>query len=247
MSDDMKTDLAYLRTATFSEAGKRVRAVYEHPTVVRFTHWLNGICIVVMTMTGLQIFKAFPSFGPKLPESELFTPPKLLRLGGWLGGALQWHFTFMWIFVIGGLIYLLYEAASGHWRTVLFRRRDIAGVWPMAKHYFLFGPKPEETAPYNPLQKLAYTTTILFGILSVLTGWVMYKPVQLHWLAFLFGGYHLTRIWHFLAMCGFWAFVPGHLVMVALHGWENFASMLVGWKRNPSYQPAESSEPDPAA
>jgi thiosulfate reductase cytochrome b subunit len=105
------------------------------------------------------------------------------------------------------------------------------GVWPMARHYFLFGPKPPSVGQYNPLQKLAYTSTLVFGAVSLLTGLVMYKPVQLSALGWLFGGYHGARLMHFLAMCGMLAFIPGHLIMVAVHGWDNFASMATGWKR----------------
>jgi thiosulfate reductase cytochrome b subunit len=105
----------------------------------------------------------------------------------------------------------------------------------MVRYYFLRGRKPDLTEPYNALQKLAYTSAVLFGVLSAFTGMVLYKPVQLWWLGFVFGGFHLTRIWHFLAMCGFLSFIPGHLVMVLLHGWNNFFSMLSGWKKGPEY------------
>jgi hypothetical protein len=74
---------------------------------------------------------------------------------------------------------------------------------------------------------------------SLLTGVVLYKPVQFSALAFLFGGYHLARIWHFAAMCGLIAFVPGHVLMVAIHGWNNFAAMVTGWNRRPEYLPGE--------
>jgi Ni/Fe-hydrogenase b-type cytochrome subunit len=210
-------------------------AAYEHPWVVRFCHWLNAISLFVLIGTGLQIFRAFPSFGPKIPQKNLLTVPKAFSLGGWLGGALQWHLTFMWIFIGTGLLYIAYELISGNWREVLFLPRDVKGVWPMVRHYFFFGKKPETAAPYNPLQKLAYTAAVLFGVLSTLTGLVLYKPVQFGWLALLFGGFHVTRIWHFLALCGFLSFIPGHLIMVVLHGWNNFFSMLSGWKKNPEY------------
>ena len=141
----------------------------------------------------------------------------------------------MWLFAGSGVLYLVYEFASGHYKTVLFVPRDIKGVWPMVRHYFFFGPKPPVTEQYNPLQKLAYTTTIMFGVLSLLTGLVLYKPAQFSALAWLMGGFHLTRIWHFAAMCGFLAFIPGHLIMVLLHGWQNFFSMLSGWKKDPEY------------
>jgi len=212
------------------------RAAYEHPYAIRLTHWVNAVALFVMVTSGLRIFRAFPSFGPKIPQQDLIDIPKALTLGGWLGGALQWHFTFMWLFAGSGVVYLTYQLLSGHYRTVLFTPKDIPGVWPMARHYFLFGPKPPVTGQYNPLQKLAYTSTVGFGVLSLLTGIVLYKPAQFSWLAFLFGGYHLTRIWHFAAMCGFLSFIPGHLIMVALHGWSNFMSMLTGWKREPEYQ-----------
>ena len=213
-----------------------VRAAYEHPLPIRITHWVNAISLFVMATSGLRIFRAFPSFGPKIPEKVLLDIPKSLTLGGWLGGALQWHFTFMWLFAASGALYFGYQLFSRHYRTMLFSPRDLSGVWPMARHYFLFGPKPPATGQYNPLQKLAYTSTIGFGVLSLLTGIVLYKPAQFSWLAFLFGGYHLARIWHFAAMCGFLAFIPGHLIMVLLHGWSNFYSMLSGWKREPEYQ-----------
>ncbi|HKT69646.1 MAG TPA: cytochrome b/b6 domain-containing protein, partial [Terriglobales bacterium] len=221
---------------------KLVTAVYEHPWAIRFTHWLNAAAVFVLAATGLQIFRAFPSFGAKIPERDLLNIPKALTLGGWLGGALQWHFTFMWLFAGSGLLYIAYQLISRHYKTVLFRPRDVKGVWPMTRHYFLFGPKPALTEQYNALQKLAYTATVLFGVASLLTGIVLYKPVQFSWLAWPMGGYHLARVWHFVAMCGFLAFIPGHLIMVVLHGWSNFASMLTGWKRDPEYLPRRSSE-----
>jgi Ni/Fe-hydrogenase b-type cytochrome subunit len=215
---------------------KSARPVFEHPWTVRFCHWASAIAVTVLTLSGLRIFAAFPSFGSKIPERDLIeTVPDTITIGGWLGGALQWHFTFMWIFAAAGLLYMTSQVASGHYRTVAFTRRDVPGVWPMARHYFLFGPKPVVTSQYNPLQKLAYTTAIALGTLSLLTGVVMYKPAQLSALGVLFGGYHGARLLHFLAMCGIVAFVPGHLLMVAIHGWDNFASMLTGWKRHPEY------------
>jgi Ni/Fe-hydrogenase b-type cytochrome subunit len=217
------------------------RPVFAHPWAVRFSHWANAVTITVLAMSGLQIFTAFPSFGAKIPQQNLIDDvPKAIALGGWLGGALQWHFTFMWIFAAAGVLYLVSQAVSGHFRTVLFMPRDLPGVWPMARHYFLFGPKPPAVSQYNPLQKLAYTSTLFFGAISLLTGLVMYKPVQLSTLGWLFGGYHSARLIHFLAMCAMLGFIPGHLIMVVLHGWDNFASMVTGWRRRPDWTPPEA-------
>ena len=222
--------------------GRVVRPVYEHPWAVRFCHWANAVSVTVLAMSGLQIFAAFPAFGAKIPQENLVDEiPEAIALGGWLGGALQWHFTFMWIFAGVGLLYVSSQVVSGHWRTLVLTPRDLPGLWPMARHYFLFGPKPAATGQYNPLQKQAYTTVVLFGTVSLLTGLVMYKPVQLSALGWFFGGYDGARLIHFLSMCGLLAFVPGHLIMVLLHGWDNFASMVTGWKRYPEYTPGDRS------
>jgi Ni/Fe-hydrogenase b-type cytochrome subunit len=215
----------------------RIRAAYEHPWAVRFCHWLNSVSLFVLAASGLRIFRAFPSFGPKIPQKDLLDVPKSLTLGGWLGGALQWHLTFIWIYVATGVFYLGYHVLSGHYRQVLFTPRDVRGVWPMLRRYFFFGPKPQATEPYNPLQKLAYTLVIVLGVLSVLTGMVLYQPVQFSALTYLMGGFHLARIWHFAVLCAFLFFLLGHLIMVILHGWSNFVSMLTGWKKNPEYLP----------
>jgi Ni/Fe-hydrogenase b-type cytochrome subunit len=211
------------------------RAVYEHPLVVRLCHWVNVVALFVMVGSGLQIFRAFPSFGAKIPQKDLLHWPKAFAIGGWLGGALQWHLTFMWIYIATGLLYLGYQIFSGNYRQVLFTHRDIPGVWPMVKHYFFFGPKPPVREAYNPLQKHAYTTAIGLGVLSVLTGLAVWKPVQFSWLAWMMGGFHYARIWHFAVMWAILFFVLGHLVMVILHGWNNFVSMLTGWKKDPEY------------
>jgi Ni/Fe-hydrogenase b-type cytochrome subunit len=213
------------------------RAAYEHPLPVRMCHWLNTISLFVMVASGLRIFRAFPSFGPKIPQHDLLNVPASLTLGGWLGGALQWHLTFAWIYVATGVVYAGYQILSGNIRQILFLPRDVPGVWPMVRHYFFFGRKPLQTEPYNPLQKMAYTSAIALGALSFLTGIVLFNPVQFSFLASLMGGFHLARIWHFGVLCAFVLFVFGHLVMVILHGWNNFMSMLTGWKRDPEYLP----------
>lgn len=200
----------------------------QHPAVVRVCHWASALSLLVLIGSGLEVFAAFPSFGEKLPASHLFVPPSVVRLGGWLGGALQWHFTFAWLLAAAMMLYFTYQFVSGNVRQVLFASGDVRGVWPMARHYILCGPKPAITETYNPLQKLAYSSALLLIVVSLVTGFALYKPVQLSWLIYGLGGFRLTRIWHFAAMCGLLAFIPGHLVMVVLHGWRNFASMWTG-------------------
>ena len=217
------------------KTGEITDAVYEHPLIIRYCHWLNAVALFVLAGSGLQIFRAFPSFGAKIPQKVLINWPPSLAIGGWLGGALQWHLTFAWIYIGTGILYLAYQVLSGNYKQVLFVSRDLPGVWPMVRHYFLFGPRPAPREAYNALQKHAYTSVFVLGVLSVGTGFVLWKPVQFSWLAWMMGGFHWARLWHFLILWAMVAFVFGHLVMVVLHGWSNFVSMFTGWKKNPEY------------
>jgi thiosulfate reductase cytochrome b subunit len=203
----------------------------DHPAVVRFCHWLVALAVPMLIASGLEVFAAFPSFADKIPASEWPVPPAALRLGGWLGGAWQWHLTFAWVLAATGLVYVAYQVTTGNYRQVLFTSRDVPGAWAMVRHYLLRAPKPSQRGTYNSLQKLAYTVAIALLVALVLTGAALHKPVQLSWLATLLGGFRLARVWHFAAMCGLLAFISAHVLMVALHGWRNFASMWIGIRR----------------
>jgi thiosulfate reductase cytochrome b subunit len=170
-----------------------------HPWIVRATHWLNAVVLGIMIASGLEIFAAFPSFGQKVPETRLLEIPGFLRLGGWLGGALQWHLAFMWPFMATGVVYVGYSLAT--------RRGRAANL-------------------YNPIQKRVYMLVILTAAVSVVTGWMLYKPVQLAPLVEWSGGFAVVRFLHFAATCVLLAFIPGHIVMVALHGRKVLRTML---------------------
>jgi hypothetical protein len=102
------------------KTGEAAHAVYEHTWAVRFSHWLNSVSLLVMVASGFQIFRAFPSFGAKIPQKDLLNWPKAFALGGWLGGGLQWHITFMWIYIATGLFYLAYQMFTLNYRQVPF-------------------------------------------------------------------------------------------------------------------------------
>src|SRR5579872_5015448 len=141
-----------------------VTAAYEHPWAIRFTHWLNAVAVAVLAASGLRIFRAFPSFGTKIPEHDLVNIPPSLTLGGWLGGALQWHMTFAWIYVATGIFYCGYQIQSGNYRQFLFLPRDLPAVWPMVLHYSFFGLKQAKTEVTTPLKKMPTTSAILSGL-----------------------------------------------------------------------------------
>jgi Ni,Fe-hydrogenase I cytochrome b subunit len=78
-----------IHTIELEHNGVHQTLVQEHSWLVRFTHWVNAISLVVLTMSGLQIYTAFPSFGAKIPQKDLWHVPEWMRLGDWLGEVLE--------------------------------------------------------------------------------------------------------------------------------------------------------------
>ncbi len=176
-----------------------------HPAWLRLTHWLNALAVLVMVASGWRIYNASPLFG--------FTFPRDITLGGWLGGALQWHFAGMWLLAANGLVYLALNIASGRlWRRFfpLSPRGVAADLRAAVAGRLGHGPQ------YNQVQKLAYLLVILDVLLLVLSGLVLWKSVQFGLLRELMGGYEGARRVHFFAMGLLVAFVALHLAMVVL-------------------------------
>lgn len=178
-----------------------------HPRWLRLTHWLNAMAVLIMLFSGWRIYNASPLFA--------FTFPAQLTLGGWLGGALQWHFAGMWLLGLNGLAYLLINIGSGRLRR-RFLPLSPAGVvrdaWAALKGRLAHG----DLAHYNQVQRAAYLFAILDISLLVVSGLVLWKSVQFGLLRELLGGYEAARLIHFVAMALLITFVIVHLVMVAL-------------------------------
>ena len=222
------------------------RPLYEHPWAVRLSHWSTAVAITILTMSGLRILSAFPSFGPKIPERDLIDAiPKAVTLGGWLGGALRWHFTFMWIFAAGGLLYVISQLASGHYRIVVFTKRDIPGVWPMARSLLPVRTKAgRDRSIQRPAEARVHQRDPLWrAVAADRAGDVQARADVADRMAGV-AGIIPRGCCTFVALCGFAAFIPGHLVMVALHGWDNFASMIIGWKRRPRVRSPRNARDD---
>jgi thiosulfate reductase cytochrome b subunit len=211
--------------------------VKRHHGLVRLTHWLTAILLVGMIASGLQIYAAFPQFGPRGAPYPLPNPfagdsfPEWARLGGWLAGGLNWHFALAWPFVITGLIYLCFLAFSGEWRSLLFRPRDVRPAIDMQLYYLRLRRKHPPQGKHNALQKAAYTGIVVLGTISVLSGFAIYKPVQLSWLTALFGGYELARYWHFVTVWIFVGFTLLHVALVLLVDPASLRAMITGWYR----------------
>jgi Ni/Fe-hydrogenase b-type cytochrome subunit len=197
---------------------------YQHPFIVRLTHWVNFIALGIMVTSGLRIYNASPIFDFRIPD--------VLTLGDWLAGARQWHFFGMWLFVFNGIVWIFYNIFSKHGRrTTMFRASDVQGLLPMIQYYLRIRKEHPPYKKYNTLQKLAYTTIPLAALGAILSGIAIYWPVQFSWVTAMFGQYEAARVWHFIFTAVLVLFFFGHLFMVTNSGWDNFVSIITGWKR----------------
>ncbi|MFG0232492.1 cytochrome b/b6 domain-containing protein [Achromobacter sp. 413638] len=178
-----------------------------HPGWLRLTHWLNALAVLVMIASGWRIYNASPLYD--------FSFPRDYTLGGWLGGALQWHFAGMWLLGLNGLLYLALNLASGRLRRKFFplSPRGVLADLGAALRGRLSHADPRR---YNQVQRLAYLFVMLDITVLVLSGLVLWKSVQFSVLRELLGGYEMARHIHFYAMALLVAFVFVHLAMVAL-------------------------------
>ncbi|WP_432731621.1 cytochrome b/b6 domain-containing protein [Variovorax sp. W6] len=178
-----------------------------HPLWMRISHWLNALAVVILVTSGWRIYDASPFFP--------FSIPTVVTLGGWLGGALQWHFAAMWLLVFNGLFYLFMNVATGRLVAKFFPLTP-AGVLRDALAALKGRLSHADPRHYNSVQKLAYLFVMLDLIVIVLSGLVLWKSVQFPVLRELMGGYESARRVHFFGMAAIVAFVVVHLVMVAL-------------------------------
>ena len=198
---------------------KTKRAKARHHPVVRITHWVSALALVIMAGSGLRIFNASPAFARK-GEQVWFWPwegtpvPDYLTFGAWLGGARHWHFAMMWLLVANGLVYIGFLFLHGEWRALRPVRGDVRDAVEMAKFYLCLRPEHPHQGKHNALQKTTYVVMILCGIMAVATGIAIWKPVTLGWLTGLMGGYAMARWWHFLAMLMLALLTLAHVIMV---------------------------------
>jgi thiosulfate reductase cytochrome b subunit len=192
--------------------------ILVHPLLVRVTHWINVLAILMMVFSGWRIYNASPLFAFKFPRG--------LTLGGWLGGALQWHFAAMWLLALNGLVYVSYGIASGRFRRRLFPLTPRA-IFNDVFDAFRGKLAHDDLSVYNSAQRAAYLAVILCGIVLVLSGLAIWKPVQLQELTTLFGGYEGARLVHFVAMALLALIVAVHIAMVILVP-RSFPIMITG-------------------
>jgi len=189
-----------------------------HPRWVRITHWINALAIIVMIGSGWQIYNASPLFP--------FAFPRSITLGGWLAGALLWHFAAMWVLVINGIVYVTLGIVTGRFRRKLLPiyPSDVVADVKAALSGHL---SHDDLAVYNAVQRLLYLGVILAGVVVVLSGLSIWKPIQLQELTALFGGYDAARYVHFVAMGTIAGFIAIHVLMALLVP-KSLRAMIIG-------------------
>jgi thiosulfate reductase cytochrome b subunit len=221
-----------------------IRLEKKHPLAIRWMHWVNFPVLFTMIWSGLLIYWNDSDNAYQHPHAvyrvgvgsltlvRLFPPWfwKAINAPYRVTEGLGYHFFFMWLFAINGILYVSYLLISGEWRLLVPERRSIRDAIQvtLVDLHLRKGLPPQKK--YNGAQRIAYSAVILMGLGSLVTGLSIYKPTQVHWVTTLLGGYEMARWEHFWLTMGFCGFFVVHVVQVVLAGWNNFRSIVSGYE-----------------
>lgn len=194
----------------------------KHPLWVRVTHWINFPALTMMVWSGILIYWANRAYWPNIPN-EWWVQAGLDHR---LAKGMSFHFFFMWIFAINGLVYAFWLLKSGEWRELFPNRESARWLIPTILHDVGLSKATPPPAKFNAAQKFAYTGALFLGAAAVVSGIAIYKPVQISWLTVALGGYETARLIHYIVLWGFFLFFTLHILQVIRAGWANFRPML---------------------
>lgn len=206
----------------------------KHPLAIRWFHWINFPLLGLMVWSGLLIYWANPVYRIGLGRITLLKmtlPEKiyeLLHVAYRLAEGISLHFFFMWFFAINGILYVAYTVFSGEWRELVPNRRSFIEAIQVTLHDLHLRKEAPPHRKFNGAQQIAYSGIIIMGFFSLFTGLAIYKPVQVGWLTFLFGGYPMARFFHFWLTVGYVLFFVVHVAQVIKTGWNTFRAMIIG-------------------
>jgi thiosulfate reductase cytochrome b subunit len=211
------------------------RIVNKHPLAIRWFHWINFPVLTIMIWSGLLIYWANDVYRLGWGNKTLlkFFPQSFydaLHIPFRLSTGMAFHFFFMWFFFLNGILYVLYTIFSGEWRYLLPNRHSFKEAWLVVLHDLHIRKTAPPQDKYNAAQRIAYTSIVVMGFGSIITGLAIYKPIQLYWLCALCGGYEMARILHFALTIGYALFFVIHVVQVIIAGWNNFQAMVTGFE-----------------
>ena len=196
----------------------------KHPIWIRWAHWINFPVLTLMLLSGVQIYWANDIYTPFISNSFY----QALGIDHRLSIGLATHFTFMWIFIVNGMLYVGYLAYSGEWREMVPTPTTFKQAWLVMLHDLGLRKTLPTQGKFNAAQRIAYSSIIVMGALAALSGLAIYKPIQVGFLRELFAGYEGARLVHFLLAVGFVLFFVIHIAQVIRAGWNNFQSMITG-------------------
>lgn len=207
----------------------------KHPLTIRWCHWVNFPLLALMIWSGLWIYWANDVYRIGLGSFTLFKffPEGFYRALGLrqhLAKGMAWHFFFMWFFALNGIVYVVYTLYWGEWRYLVPSRESFREAILVALHDLRLWKGKLPPRKYNGAQQIAYTSIIVMGFGSLVTGLAIYKPTQFSWLTGLLGGYMAARFEHFLLALGYVLFFVIHIAQVIRAGWNNFGSMVSGFE-----------------
>ena len=209
-----------------------------HPLPLRIMHWSNAVAMIIMIGSGWKIYNDEVLFG-------WLHFPNWITIGGGAEGALQWHFFAMWILALNGLAYLAYGLRTGRFQRMLLPIRAPEVLLEVRKA-LRFDLKHDDLTRYNAVQRLLYIGIIAIIILQVLSGLIIWKPVQFSELSFLFYDFQGARLAHFIGMVAIVGFVLVH-VALALIVPQTLVAMLKGGPQIPEDPSEAAPEADASA
>ena len=207
----------------------------KHPRAIRWFHWFNFPLLALMIWSGLLIYWANDEYRVGVGSHTLFHFFSdgfyaLFSLGSRLAEGIAYHFFLAWLFAINGVLYVAYTIYSGEWRALVPNRRSFVEAIQVTLHDLHLRKQAPPPRKFNGAQQIAYTSVVIMGAGSLLTGLAIYKPVQLSELTWLLGGYEWARFEHFWLMIGYCAFFVVHIAQVTRAGWNNLRAMITGYE-----------------
>jgi thiosulfate reductase cytochrome b subunit len=199
-----------------------------HPAAIRTMHWINALAMILLIGSGWKIYNDEVLFG-------WLHFPDWMTFGVWAQHGLQIHFFAMWLLMINGLCYLAYGFYTGRFR------RKLLPIWPRAviadvKAALSFKLAHDDITHYNAVQKTLYAGIMVVIMAQVITGWIIWKPIQLSELTALIGGFQAGRLLHFFGMTAIVLFLVVHVALALLVP-KTIGAMVTGGPDVPDADP----------
>ncbi len=212
-----------------------IKVIYKHKIATRWMHWINFPVLTIMIWSGMLIYWANDIYKVSVGNTLVvkFFPEwfyKFFHVPYRLAEGMAFHFLFMWLFIINGILYVTYTVVSGEWRYLFPNRHSFKESWQVVLHDLGIRKTAPLQSKYNAAQRLTYTLIIIMGFGSTITGFAIYKPVQVQWITNLCGGYEAARLEHFILTVGYVLFFLVHILQVIKAGWNNFRAMVAGFE-----------------